>query len=411
MRCVALRWPEMSWMLTGWMFLLCAWTGLSASAAQAEEAASFKEMVQKGKAKVSLRYRYETVEDPLFGDDGQASTLRTTLSLQSATYRGWSAFLEAENVLDIGLDDEHNNLGAGSLNNGVRDRPAIADPEITEVNQAYIRYESGTFHLNLGRQAINLGDQRFVGAVGWRQNHQTFDAARLGFKVGQTEITYAFLENVNRIFGDNLAMASHLLNVGWSGSAGKLTLYGYLLDYDRLPLLSTSTYGAEFAGKAGKNVKFHYEAEYAKQSDAGDNPRDVDAGYYHGMVGIGSAAFTGKVGLEVLEGDPNDGRFLTPLATLHKFNGWADIFLNTPSTGLEDRYLQILGKAGAVSWTAIYHDFTSNTGNFGYGTEIDAQLVYTTRWNQAFGLKGAFYDADTLARDIDKIWLWTSYTF
>ena len=28
----------------------------------------------------------------------------------------------------------------------------------------------------------------------------------------------------------------------------------------------------------------------------------------------------------------------TPLATLHKFDGWADLFLTTPNKGLQDLY-------------------------------------------------------------------------
>src|SRR3546814_18226061 len=48
--------------------------------------------------------------------------------------------------------------------------------------------------VTVGRQRINLDDQRFVGSVGWRQNEQTFDAARLESTFGpvQVDATYAW---------------------------------------------------------------------------------------------------------------------------------------------------------------------------------------------------------------------------
>ena len=35
-----------------------------------------------------------------------------------------------------------------------------------------------------------------------------------------------------------------------------------------------------------------------------------------------------------------DGQLQTPLATLHAFNGWADMFLTTPANGLQDLYFR-----------------------------------------------------------------------
>ena len=114
----------------------------------------------------------------------------------------------------------------------------------------------------------------------------------------------------------------------------------------------------------------------------------------------------------MLEGSPGEGKFTTPLATLHKFNGWADKFLATPANGLEDLYLAVNGSVKKkLKWAAIYHDFSANEGDADYGTELDLLLSYRTAWNQTFGLKTAFYEADTHAADTDKIMVWTSYRF
>ena len=58
-----------------------------------------------------------------------------------------------------------------------------------------------------------------------------------------------------------------------------MTLYGYLLDYDQVAPLSSSTFGAELVGKRKLEGDWSvlYEAELAQQSEAGDNPNDLEA--------------------------------------------------------------------------------------------------------------------------------------
>ena len=54
-------------------------------------------------------------------------------------------------------------------------------------------------------------------------------------------------------------------------------------------------------------------------------------------------------GYELLGSDDGKVAFNTPLATKHKFNGWADKFLGTPKEGLEDVYLTAKGKVSGVN--------------------------------------------------------------
>src|SRR3546814_5482681 len=72
---------------------------------------------------------------------------------------------------------------------------SIADPQNIELNRLHLQYRgvAGSI-VTVGRQRINLDDQRFVGSVGWRQNEQTFDAARLESTFGpvQVDATYAW---------------------------------------------------------------------------------------------------------------------------------------------------------------------------------------------------------------------------
>ena len=55
--------------------------------------------------------------------------------------------------------------------------------------------------------------------------------------------------------------------------------------------------------------------------------------------------------------------FTTPLATLHKFQGWADKFLTTPPNGIEDLYatasvnLKGVGVLDTLGFIVSYHDY------------------------------------------------------
>jgi len=404
-----------SWTSAGAALLLLALAVIGPTTALAEEEPSLKGALKNGKATVNLRYRYEDVSDDAVGDKhARASTLRTVLGYRSQAYKGFSLQLEAENVAVVG-NDLYNNRGAGSLNNGVRDRPVVADPADTEINQALLRYQGDMWQVAAGRQEILLGDVRFVGNVGWRQNHQSFDALRIdNSSLGGLRFTYAFVDRVNRIFGDSQDMASHLLNASFDlQNIGKFTFYGYLLDYQDAAGLSTSTWGLEFAGKRSLSDQraLLYEIEHAEQSDHADNPNAIDAGYTALMIGASLPKVTFKLAWELLGGSPDDGQFSTPLATLHKYNGWADKFLSTPADGLEDLYLQANGKIGKIAWLVKYHDFGAESSSVSYGQELDLQLVYTSPRGVLFGLKGALYDADQFAADTNKWMVWSVYGF
>ena len=375
-----------------------------------EQATTFSEALTDGKASLSFRYRIETVDTDASEKDATAGTLRTLLSWKSKPLHGWQLNLGAENVAVVGPDD-YNNAGADGHFNGVTDRPVIADPAITAVHRASIDYSNETLNASLGRREINWADQRLVGAVGWRQHHQTFDTFHLDYAAtDQLTLRYGFLNRVHRIVGNSLDLDGHLAEARFSQipGGGAVRVYALLLDYDTVAILSRDTWGLELAGST--DAGWLYEAEFALQSDAGDNPNNVDSDYLHLMSGWKFDALTVKAGLEVLSGGP-DGTFATPLATLHKFNGWADRFLATPGDGLEDLYISLGGNHGAWGWLAVWHDFDADSGSSSWGSEIDAQVSYKTSWGQTFALKAADYDADQFSADTQKVWLWTQISF
>jgi len=397
-------------------------------AGEDQQAASLEEAITKGQPLLSLNYRFEEVDQ---ANKAHASTLRTTVGYRSGAYQGFSFLVEAQNVTVVGDDayDNLGNFGNGPLWNHVTDRPVVADPAQTVFNQAYFQWKNSANKAQVGREEIIIGDSRFIGNVGWRQNHQSFDAVTFtNSSLDFADLSYRYLNRQHHVTGSMADMATHLINADVKlAETGKLGLYGYLLDYKSTvgplgPALSTSTLGAEFKGKLElkENLGLLYEIEYAQQADYGDNPnQNHDAQYYFLMLGAVLKPVTFKVGYEVLGGDRvedpendeeiNKGTFNTPMATLHKFNGWADMFLNNPETGLEDLFFKANGKLGPVKWLLAYHLFKANDGSATYGNEFDALFTYKTSWKQTFGVKGAFYGAKDYAKDTNKFWVFTGY--
>ena len=400
-------------------------SGLLIPAAFGEEETTLAEAFTQGKPILTFRYRYENVNDDAFDKEAHASTLRTVVGYRTKTWKGLGLHIEAENVASIG-NDLYNNIGKGDLNNGVTDRPVVADPAITDLNQTFLWFEKGGSYLQIGREEINVDDQRFVGAVGWRQHHQSFNAFNFTNKsLDWASFRYSYISKVHRIQGSTWDSDSHLVNarfkLGDAGKYGSLTPYAYLLDFDHVPQfgISSASYGLEYQGqyKIDDAKSMNWEAEYAGQRDYGNNPNSLDASYLFLTVQGVFKPLSVRLGYEILSGNRQDGRFTTPLATLHKFNGWADKFLNTPITGLKDLYVALNGKVGPVKWAAIYHDFSAESSvaaadiehGAEYGDEFDFQFLYTAPWKQGFGFKGAMYFADEFSRDTNKFWVFTTY--
>ena len=388
------------------------------STLSAEEPTSLGKAITKGKISLDLRYRFEDVDQETFDERGKASTLRTTLGYRTLWWKGFAAMLEFEDVRNVGYSNDHNNAGAGSLWNGVTDRPVIADPPNTEINQAYLEWKPlDSLPIRGGRQEIVIDNSRFVGNVGWRQNHQTFDGATAHFKgVENLDLGLAYIARQRTVTGASRPMSTGHLDGAYTFSGlGVLRAYYLSVDFDDDPLwrLSTQTIGASFAGKSNvsEGLALSYRLELATQQDTGNNPESVDADYLRAELGFILGKVTLAAGYEVLGGGPGDGSFNTPLATLHKFNGWADKFLATPGDGLKDAFLSAGAKLGRWNLLAAYHDFSADSGGASWGTEFDAQILYSAPWKQKFGFKVAAYSADQWATDTTKMWLWTQWGF
>lgn len=398
--------------------LFIAATSSLVCAAPNVAAKTFTESLQQGSVvKINFRTRYEDVsEDGL--KDSDALTTRSRLSYQSGAWNGFGFSAEFDDVTELTNEVDYRTAPAGDPNNA--GTAVIADPEGTEVNQAFVSYTTFNNQFKYGRQRLILDNARFVGNVGWRQNEQTYDGISFTNKtIRYTNFTYAYIKNVNRVFGENNISQgdhnhnSHVVNVSFTGfEAGKLIGYAYLLDVEN-PIaakgLSSDTFGVRW--QSATDGKFLYNLEYARQTDAGvAGSFDADYMLAEGTLNVSRFAFT--LGYEVLGSDEGAYGFPTPLATLHAFQGWADKFLNTPAVGLEDRYFNVGATFAGAQALVSYHKFEAEYGGTDYGDEIDLSL------SRKFGpvvwtAKLADYSqGDAIAvKDTKKFWVMADWNF
>jgi hypothetical protein len=104
------------------------------------------------------------------------------------------------------------------------------------------------------------------------------------------------------------------------------------------------------------------------------------------------------------------------MATLHKFNGWADLFLTTPAAGLQDIYGGVAYKFAAIkalpglNAAVTYHRFNSDLGNLRYGDEWDASLGFKLG-RVTLLAKYADYNANGFGVDTRKVWLQAEFAY
>ena len=332
----------------------------------------------------------------------EALTVRTRAGIGSKPFYGVSAFAEIENTAAINNQAYHNVRGPNT-----RGLTPIGDPDNVELNQAWGQYyNEDLFKLKAkgGRQRIVFDDARFIGNVVWRQNEQTYDSAlgQTSFGVDGLTATYAYVWDVRRIFGRNgrnWDTDSHFVNVNYNKLpfGASISGFAYLLDFQNdAAALSSNTVGFRVTGaqELDNDFKFLYTGSYAYQVDTGKNPQNYEADYVAAELGLGYApAGVVKIGYELLGSDRGVSRFVTPLATAHKFNGFADVFLNNNGgPGLSDLYVSVSPKFPfGVKGALIYHKFWTDDRNRGIGDEFDFVLKRGIGKNLQALVKGGFF--------------------
>lgn len=393
--------------------------GLTAAALCTATQASAQSLDLKPLAEA--RIRAESVEQANLPLDATAVTIRVRGGVEASRGR-WSALVEGQGNLALVTDYADGLAPAPG-------RPIIADPESIDLSRALIRYRMPTLTLTAGRQRIALDDERFVGAIAFRNNGQSFDAVRGEWTIIpglKADVSYAW--SIRTIWGVDGAGArprsidgdNVFANLSYVTPVGTVTGFGYRVDQDGFnPALSNQTFGVRFAGSRplSPTVRLSYQASYARQADDGANPNDYAADYglidatldVHGVrFGAGYEVLGASTGVVLTS-------FQTPLATAFKFQGWADRFLTTPADGVRDLYGTIGYGRPALGWlrdvrlTATAHRFHSDRAVRHYGDELN--LLASARIEHfSLSARYAEYFADRFSVDGRKFWLQLDWT-
>jgi hypothetical protein len=400
--------------------------GLSVSASAAEDGINILDDI-KLSGQIRPRYEYADIDNGV--DAGQALTSRIKLNASTGLFGvdGLHANIGLIGVYDFGWTS-NNGLTTGTANND-----KIVDPATAMLSNLEVDYTINKTTLHAGRGQVNLDNQRFIGTVGWRQLERSYDTVFIADNsIKNLSVLAAWVygyQGVNA--NDTTDTNSVLLHAAYTVMPElKITAYDYMLANIH------DTYGLALTGKIKLDtVKLDYRAEYAQQSDATmeihtqtPTTGKADASYYNLDLGANVNGILAGVNYEFLSGANASGTetaFTTPLATGHKFNGWADKFLTTPDGGLIDANVRLGYTAkGFGKFLAVYHDFTADTkrqndanGNptDDLGSEFD--VVYSNKIPGVNGLTGLLKYADyskgavNNATDTTKFWAQLDYKF
>ena len=300
------------------------------------------------------------------------------------------------------------------------------DADAIDVHQAYFQIDNffdSELTVRFGRQEINVGNQRLVGAVGWHNIGRSFDGLRLlyGMEAGSLQFFAARLVGSSGVAeGKNLygAEGTFALSEGH-----KLSVLA-LLDNDTEKIetgpsegehmLSRYTVGATASGASG-NLDYEMEAFFqgGNQENGADERSSIRGSLLSANVGLlvsekKNVRIGGLVTLVSGDKDSADDErssFNTLFATNHKFYGFMDYFLNFGSptgTGLRDYSLSLsMNTSNAVRVKVDVHHFMADqlpTGiNDVFGQEIDVTGAF--RYNEALSFTigvSAFFPDDLM---------------
>ena len=368
-----------------------------------------------------LRLRYQHLQRDDFADDGQALTLRFQGALEAKISEKTYILGEIEGVKAVVED----------FNDGTGRRPQfpfIPDPEGLELNRLQIITEAiPETRITAGRQRLALDDWRFIGAFPFRQNGQTIEALRFETKtIGSGVLDAGYFNKVRRPLGANndngkFSGDSYFLNYNLATPFGRFAAFHYALDLetgtDSLPQYASSqTTGARILGRRDwEGLSLVWEGSYARQSDYANSPIDYAADYMLAQISVHPGPFAFKLRGEILGSD--DGHAVqTPLASLHRFQGFADKFLLTPDEGVRDysvfaKYdFGALGPFSNVESFARHHWFEADTTGRNYGRELNLSLKAKLH-KTGFALEYANYKAETFSDDTQAFFLTSEISF
>jgi hypothetical protein len=394
--------------------ILSAGLGLASIFAQA----AAQEVPYVSSPYLDLRYRNSTLNSDKFDNSGHANTLRLQLGYLWAITPHWGAYVEGARVWSLFGHQYDDTTGRYTP------YPAEADPQSTELSNAWLGYRDDRVDVRVGRQYIRLNNQRFLAQNAWRQNPQSFDAVTSAFRIASgTVLTYDWLRQVNRTVGADFPdvtqrrwrLNGHVVQLEQTLPLGKLAGYAILIRNNTLAANSVRTTGARWTGSVPLQqhaTTLSWTVDVANQQDYANNPQHFSLPYHLAELNYGLPAVSVRVGEEGLGGNGHNAVNIA-YGSGHPFDGWVGEF-KVPVHGLRDRYGGLFGALPwkGTSWQVTYHNFDRYDGRgTRYGDEIDMGVLAKLDRQFSLELQYGNYRARSYAVDEHKVWLLAEYKF
>ena len=375
-----------SWITLGSVFNIGTAIAVTLSTVIAPQATA-QEITVSGQ----LRPRYE-FRDPV--PDGGFTSMRARANLTAVLDRNVLVVIQFQDVRLWG--EETNTLTDFRADN-------------FDLHQGYVELRSsgnGAVAVRLGRQELNLGEQRLIGAVNWTQQARSFDGARVSL-TGDAGKIDVFGYTLGDRTAPSVARDVSLIGVNAQTDRigfGTLEIYTLLNQIEDIAETEQYTFGLRFAGQQSI-ISYRAEGSYQTGERAGS-----DVAAFMITARLGASLAEGKAGVtlwyDYLSGDddPTDTDikvFDTLFATNHLFYGFADLFLNIPvhtgGLGLQDAAIKGTYAARPdLRLNADLHTFRlAKQGTFAsqhLGEELDLTAVhrYSSNVTMVGGLSRVF---------------------
>ena len=357
--------------------------------------------------------------------------LRSRLSVTITPTDDIEAFIQVQDSRIWG--EEFSTLTDGSADN-------------FDLHQGYVKIKKffkAPLDIKLGRQSVNYGEQRLVGAVEWHRIGRSFNGAIFDLH-GEKWWVDGFAFQVV----DSLYTGDYQDLFFWGGYANyklhqnhRAQVFAMWQRKQPPSVLNRGTVGWFLEGDIGA---FSYASDAAYQfgditpAREQDNPvSTVEAWMFTLKLGFAPADVKTKpeiyLAADVLsgDGDPDDNKwkvFDTLYATNHKFYGFMDYFLNIPlhtfGGGLIDTWGRF--KVTPLERTPMMLDIhyfqsqqdvllSDDTKSNKFGTEVDFTLMHNYTTNLTFILGASWFGPEGVFKDKrgldDSTWfyVWTVF--
>lgn len=388
-------------------------------------ALQLSESLGNGRLLLDLRPRYNHITETTKRDAVDAWTARLLLGWQTAPLldtRVTVQWIDASHPGPKRFNDDPAKIPVSPY-------PLLPDPVYQGINQLFADYAGlDATRVRIGRQAVRVGNQRFISDNDFRQIPQVFDGMTLTSNaLAGIELQAGEYRRVRTTLGRTSRLRLHLLHMAWNPRPDQV-LAAYAIGHDQANTGSQTGFGSSAYRIAGvrsegsirldESQRAFYHAEWAQQKAFRGGDARIDANYWR--LGAGWTMPWFSVRLDHESKGSNGGKygFQTPLTDLYAFNGTALQFTTTPAQGLRDTWLTLSNRIGRVDVFAELHRFRADqvigAASADLGREADFMLTYPVMANLSARLQHARFRAGTGARirnDVDKTWLTLAYSY